>query len=84
MKYASLLVLCLMAQIWGYSEVSRDFKEQDRIFKNCQKVFDADKYEQQLLEEAQKETAEKYLSKRELAKRKPHVKEKSNQFVRSS
>jgi hypothetical protein len=46
-----------------------EFKEQDRIFKHCQKIFKADKHEQNLLEIMQKETSTRYLSRRDKFKK---------------
>ena len=59
------------------SERIEDFKEQDRIFKNCQKILQAGKYEQDILDSVQKENEQKYLSKREKNLKK--LKEKNNE-----
>lgn len=64
---AMIIPFCQM-----HAERKEDFKEQDRIFKNCQLVFKAEKLEKDLLQKCQKESSKKYLSRREKAKEKSH------------
>jgi hypothetical protein len=58
--YKAILLATVLsgAPLAAWEERPPDFKEQDRIFKNCQKLFEADKYEQSYLEQRDKEHAE--------------------------
>lgn len=58
--YKAILLASVLsgAPLAAWEERPEDFKEQDRIFKNCQKVTGADKYEQVYLDQRNQETAE--------------------------
>lgn len=84
MKISKLLLVgtlswCALAQAWEENPWENDFKVQDALFKQCQLVTNANKYEAKYLEKRDKDKEEK--AKREKAerikKRKQKEKEKA-------